>query len=273
MRKLASKLRIGEKLAISFGLVGLLFLLVIWQYHVTFYQSLADYRGLQETYGMGKSHALAIESSMLNARRAEKSFLLDKSMNHVEVVSDNVDAVLREAAELGSVNDKFKPAADRITTLTGIYHQQFLAIVDAWRTQGLDHNSGLQGTFRKAIHELEAIAAKLKVGSLYLQLLQIRRAEKDLGLRREAEYRDKALGLIQGLRDKLTESGLDPNFQEQLNEELDVYHKTFEVYAKLVLDQQDIQGGKGPFRGVTLYGPYSCLFFQYRIIAEKRNSG
>ncbi len=46
------------------------------------------------------------------------------------------------------------------------------------------------------MHELEDLASNFKAGRLYLQLLQIRRGEKDLGLRRELQYQDKVEGLI-----------------------------------------------------------------------------
>ena len=48
--KLTSKLRIGEKIGLGFGLVGLLFLLVIWRYHHTLQGALDNYRVLQEVY-------------------------------------------------------------------------------------------------------------------------------------------------------------------------------------------------------------------------------
>ena len=50
MGRFASKLRIGEKIGFGFGLVGLLFLGVIWQYHNTLHRSLTDYRQLQDIF-------------------------------------------------------------------------------------------------------------------------------------------------------------------------------------------------------------------------------
>jgi hypothetical protein len=43
MDKLLIQLRVGEKIAIGVGLVGLLFLGVIWFYQQTLNQSLTDY--------------------------------------------------------------------------------------------------------------------------------------------------------------------------------------------------------------------------------------
>lgn len=75
MKRLYMQFRIGEKIALSFGLVGLLLLGVIWQYHQTLQSSLSDYKSLQDVFAAKKNHALLIDRHMLEARRAEKDFL------------------------------------------------------------------------------------------------------------------------------------------------------------------------------------------------------
>ena len=75
-----NRLRIGERIGISFGIVGLLFLAVIWQYHSSLERALGDYQMLQDVYEAEETHALAIENSMLEARQSEKDFLLTRDM-------------------------------------------------------------------------------------------------------------------------------------------------------------------------------------------------
>ncbi len=248
MGNLFNKLRIGETIGLSFGLVGLLFLGVIWQYHGTLEQSLADYRRLGQVFEAKKSHALNIGRGILAARRAEKDFLIDRKLEHVEQVQMQVERVLAEAARLVAIDEAGQQTGREITALTKDYHEHFLAVVEAWRTKGLDHNSGLQGKFRDSVHELETQAEHFKVGSLYLQLLQIRRREKDLGLRREQQYEANVLELIQGFREKTTASGLATEIKAELQREIDTYERVFRDYARTVLANQDIAGGKGPFR-------------------------
>ena len=251
MRKLFVKLRIGEKIGIGFGLVGLLFLGVIWQYHQTLQRALADYQQLQEVFGAKKSYALAIEDSMLEARRAEKNFLLSKDERFVAEVAEHVARVLELDAELKKIDTQGALTGQRIDELIETYHRRFLAIAEAWRSKGLDHDSGLQGAFRESVHELEALAGHFKVGGLYLQLLQIRRGEKDLGLRREQQYSGKVLLLLREFEQKTAASELDAGMKQQLRQEIGTYRDAFEEYARGVLAQQDIQGGKGPFRQVA----------------------
>ena len=248
MRKLFVKLRIGEKIGIGFGLIGLLFLGVIWQYHQTLQRALADYQQLQEVLGAKKSYALAIEDSMLEARRAEKNFLLSKDERFVAEVAGHVARVLEQDAELKTVDAQGALTGQRIDELMQTYHRRFLAIAEAWRSKGLDHDSGLQGAFRDSVHQLEALAGHFKVGGLYLQLLQIRRSEKDLGLRREQKYSDKVLRLLGEFERNSAESELDASMKQQLQREIGTYREAFEEYTGRVLAQQDIEGGKGPFR-------------------------
>lgn len=248
MKRLFVQLTIGEKIGFSFGFVGMLFLAVIWQYHITLERSLADYQQLQDVYWKKKGYALEIENSMLEARQSEKAFLLQKDENHAAAVKARADQVLELAAALEQVDTRDSETGRRIGELMRIYNLRFQAIAEAWRIKGLDHNSGLQGAFRDSAHKLEDLAGEFKVDGLYLQLLQIRRAEKDLGLRQELEYRDKVVGLVREFRDKIEVSGLTAAIKAELLRETDAYLKAFENYSLTALSHEDIQGGTGPFR-------------------------
>lgn len=248
MGKIARVLRIGEKIGFGFGLVGAIFLVVIWQYHNTLQQSLADYRSLQSIHVAKKVDMLKIESSMREARRAEKDFLLHRTEDFARDVDTHLRDALLTAADLGGIDPESAPIADRIRGLIEVYREKFQGTVDAWKKKGLDHNSGLQGAFREAAHELEAMAGHFNVDNLYLQLLQIRRGEKDLGLRREQQYLEHVLGLLLEFENKTAASELEESVKTLLLEEIETYRRSFENYASSALSNADIQGGKGPFR-------------------------
>ncbi|WP_177418120.1 HAMP domain-containing protein [endosymbiont of Lamellibrachia barhami] len=248
MSKITRNFRIGEKIGFGFGLVGLIFLLVIWQYHNTLRQSLGDYQRLQSVFVAKKVDMLSIESSMRGARQAERGFLLYRDEAFAREVDRQLQQAQLSAAELGRIDPESVPVADRITELLETYQQKFQATVLDWRKMGLDHNSGLQGTFRDAAHELETMAGHFRVDRLYLQLLQIRRSEKDLGLRREQQYLTRVLDLIHEFERKTAQSQLEEGVKTRLFHEIETYRETFEIYARAVLSDEDIQGGKGPFR-------------------------
>ena len=246
MGKWARKLRIGEKIGFGFGIVGLLFVGVIWGYHNTLQQALTDYRQLHDIHGARKSEAMLIESSMLRAQHAEKSFVLSRDEAYASEVDVNLQQALASVARMRAIGEDSD--WERMGELIGVYGRRFQDVVDAWRLKGLDHNSGLQGAFRDSVHELEDMAEKFKVDRLYLALLQIRRGEKDLGLRREALYRDRVLQLVQDFSAGVAASGLDQDLKARLVHEISIYRETFGQYARTVLGDPQPHAGKGPFR-------------------------
>ncbi len=240
-----TKFRIGEKIGFGFGVVGLLFLGVIWQYHNTLQDALKDYRQLEDVYGVRKAQAMAIENSILRAQREQKNFILSRDESAADAVFANLQQALEADKTLRTVDPD---TANRIEDLVNNYEQRFQSVVAAWRSMGLDHNSGLQGAFRDSAHTMEDMSVQLDVDRLYLLLLQIRRGEKDLGLRREQQYQQKVMQLIRLFSEELAASGLDQNFKRKLLEEVETYRQTFDQYAREVLGDPQPVDGKGPFR-------------------------
>ena len=248
MGKWSRKLRIGEKIGFGFGIVGLLFLGVIWQYHNTLQEALTDYRRLHEVYEARETQAQKIENNMLRAQHAEKRFVLTREESFAEDVLRSIESALEAADEMSAVDSLAAPVAQKLTRLIQDYEKRFRDVVSAWRLKGLDHNSGLQGAFRNSVHELEEMAGELEVDRLYLLLLQIRRGEKDLGLRREVQYRERVMQLIGEFSDEVAASALREGLKTRLFHEIAVYRDTFGDYAKMVLDDPQPHPGKGPFR-------------------------
>ena len=251
MKNFLRNLRIGEKIGLSFGLVGLLFLGVIWQYHTTLNQSNSDYLRLQNVFEARKSHAFRIGHYMAEARRAEKSFLLEREHGYVNMVKQRVEQALEHVSRLAEIDRDNYDTWQRMALLIRTYQQSFLSIVGAWESKGLDHNSGLQGRFRTTVHELEKLAENYKVDQLYLLLLQIRRREKDLGLRREQQYHAQVLFLIDKFKEAVNNSNLNNVLEDQLIRKIESYRLAINIYAQSALKQERIHGGRGPFRKIS----------------------
>ncbi|MET0012381.1 MAG: hypothetical protein ABW085_13460 [Sedimenticola sp.] len=248
MQYFATQLRIGEKIGIGFGIVGLLFLLVTWQFQDTLERSLSDYRQLQNVQAATKDRILAIEVELLQARAAEKLFLMTRDQHHAQRVNEHITAARRESDHLSGIDDKSLKLSEEIDGYLQRYLAHFNNVETAWIRKGLDENSGLQGSFREAVHNLEAMAGNLNSDQLYLDLLQIRRGEKDLGLRREVQYQQRVFGLLGQFETDVKDSGLLPGVREEMLDEISAYRKEFALYAQRVLQGGDLRGGKGPFR-------------------------
>ena len=248
MLRLFNKLRIGEKIGLGFGFVCILFLGVIWQHQMTLKWTLSEYQELLDVFEAKKNFALNMGRFMLAARSAEKDFLIHRKPLYAVQVGQYVGQVQEEAIKLEKIDVEGLETGKRISRLIKNYHNRFEAMVAAWQKKGLDHNSGLQGRFRDRVHEMENLAANFKVGSLYLQLLQIRRAEKDLGLRREKQYFDSVFRLLDEFIKKVNASELKADLKVLLRKEIDVYRQAFIDFAQDILTHNNVKEGKGPFR-------------------------
>jgi len=245
---LANRLRIGEKIVLGFGAVGLIFLGVIFFYHINLRDIVGAYQGLSAVYGARQAHAFAIESQLAAMRSGADRFLLTRDMTFAEGALAQA-AELREAAnELAAIDAASARTANAIGSLSDEFAARFDAIVEAWRIRGLDEDSGLQGAFRRAVHELEERAGHYQVDRLYLLLLQVRRGEKDLGLRREEQYRERVHQLLDAMQAEVAASELRPDTKDALSAEISAYREVFDVYASEVLSGAGTNGGKGPFR-------------------------
>lgn len=247
MDKLSSKLRIGEKIGIGFALVGLLFVGVIWHDHRTLRSVLGDYHQLQAVFEVRKSLAVEIEIEMAAARDAEKSFLIHRQERFASEVDQRLQNLHEKVTALAAVDQQSRQTADEIQRLLRIYEESFHAVADAWRSMGLDENSGIQGAFREKIHRLHELSAQYNVDRLYTVLLQIRRSEKDLALRQDPAYRERVRTMIPELRQLIERSELPDTAKQKLLAELTIYAKTFEPYAESALKASS-GGGTGPFR-------------------------
>lgn len=248
MNKLATRLRIGEKIGLGFGAVGLIFLGVIWYYHLTLNKVVEDYQRLNAVYGERQSHAFAIEHHLGGMLSAAERFLMTRDTDHAGQTRAQAAALSAQAEELADIDAASRLTAGQLQRLTEDFTASFDAIVEAWRARGLDENAGLQGAFRDAAHELEARAGHYNVDQPYLLLLQIRRREKDLGLRRDPQYLQTVQQLLDEMTTSISESDLPQPVKQDISEELSTYRAELDAYAEIVLSGEKIGGGKGPFR-------------------------
>ncbi len=233
-----NNLKMSGKLGWGFGAVGVLFLgcIALQQMAITTTQS--GYEKLLRDDEAMKTHAMRIDSFMLQARRSEKDFLARLDMKYAAKVKEAVDKAIAEAKgwqaiESQSGHKEDMVAARQAEQFLKEYYDAFNAVVANWQTKGLDENSGLQGEFRKAAHELEG-----KVGNnsgLMVGYLTLRRHEKDYLLREDIKYVEKADAAAAGLRAAIDRAA--GGNKAELRGDVDTYMKAFhalvDVNAKL----------------------------------------
>ncbi len=173
-------MKLSTKLAVGFGIIGVVLAAAVGLNQAVIRTVVSGINEtLEEHIAIGNT-AAEIELSLLQARRAEKDYLLRHDPRYAESQRKQVAAMKQLLAKLRSLGQRFAEeepvaAADKIQQLLNRYAAGFDTVVTAWEAKGLDEKSGLQGKFRAAVHALEEHLKGHLVDDLYIDLLQVRR--------------------------------------------------------------------------------------------------
>src|SRR5690606_20771509 len=123
------------------------------------------------------------------------------------------------------------------------YQSTFSEVVKLQQEIGLTPQTGLYGTLRTAVHNVESLLKEYEQASLAVAMLQLRRNEKDFMLRRELRYVETFDTNIVSFNNSLLSSGLDSDIQDKISVLIEQYQKDFKVLVnkeqQLGLTEQD----------------------------------
>ncbi len=190
-----------------------------------------------------------VESTILQLRRNEKDFLQRKDLKYVATFEKNYALLSERMAKLKKLRHNAKVL--RMQEIVKHYSKLFHGVVAAQKVIGLDHQSGLYGRLRDAVHHVEATLFAAKRDSLAVLMLQLRRNEKDFMLRRLPKYIKKFQAnmakLVQNTR---TDSRLKKSERQKILDDLQSYRRDFMALAakteEIGLDHKS--GMMGAFR-------------------------
>ena len=140
-----------------------------------------------------KEKALALDVSMLEARRSEKDFFARKDLSYVDKVKTSAELVKKDAQDIQKfdIPQERKDMAAKIITATNGYENAFLETVELVKTKGLDETQGLQFEMRSAVQAVEADITNQNNDQLMADMLTLRRNEKDYIMRQDVAYQKK----------------------------------------------------------------------------------
>ncbi|MCI0395701.1 MAG: methyl-accepting chemotaxis protein [Chloroflexi bacterium] len=190
-----------------------------------------------------------IEISLLEARRNEKDFFLRYKLDgmeearatYVTAVQSHVAAIHEHAREGAGLAHHAEDATHlaEIEGLVDSYETDFLQAVALVEERG-HRDSGLEGEFREKIHEFEDVIEQAGLPQLTIDMLTIRRHEKDYLLRSDPVYIDQVEGAVAQLKldidavpaDQLSEAD-KTRLKTLADEYLALFQKYVEVDAEL----------------------------------------
>lgn len=194
--------------------------------------------------------------SLLQARRAEKNFLLrwqtegfgTAYTNYVPTYLKEVAAVRKEIGTLtlfaetaattstGDVTQtQYISNINSLTLALNDYVKSFDDLVSAYRKRGFDENTGFQAELRSSASKIETIIfEQAGLEQLGITFLQLRRNEKDYLLRGDQVYIDNINKLVSQMKVEIaTTEQLNLTEKDELVKQLDAYITTFNGLIEL----------------------------------------
>jgi len=166
---------------------------------------------------------------MLQARRNEKDFILRKKEKYVKQHKETTDKML---ATLNKDHEIFAQVASEEVYALAVkdithYNQEFTDLVRRYRDEG-DSKTGIRGKMRSHAHNIEKNIKKWNLSPEFtIQLLNMRRREKDYLLRRDPKYLAKAKNDASKLRKLLNNSDLTTDESNVIRKDLSAYLSLF----------------------------------------------
>ncbi len=153
-------------------------------------RTLADIRDQESRAEIRKEAILRFDSELLQVRRNEKDFLLRKDKRYVDMHGHSMEAAAKRVAFLKEgMTGELQAKYAQIEREFAKYRTAFAEVAKVQTAIGLTQNDGLWGEMRTRARETEEALAAASVDLLTLDLLQMRRNEKDFMLREQpADY-------------------------------------------------------------------------------------
>ena len=198
------------------------------------------------TYLSSDRHAQQVlEEERMQARLAARSLEagaaiqdLHRSVENFLLSRSNADAPNLEERRIHQrliFNDLDK--ADESAAMTSIrglfekYVNSDQRIISLRRTLGLKHDAGIEGQLRHAVHSAENILTAASQDALLVDLLMLRRHEKDFMMRREQRYIDKFNARYEQFQSKLISSDLSSRDRQAVIGFMEDYVEGFQQWT------------------------------------------
>lgn len=173
---------------------------------------------------------LDLERDVLILRKNEKDFFARKDLKYVELHKQSHMAIDSIVPELEKVFKEYGVSTASLESFDrnlNQYQAAFSEVVQLQQEIGLTPKTGLYGTLRAAVHNVETLLKEFDQPALEAAMLQLRRNEKDFMLRRELSYVETFDTNIGKFNDKLHASSIDIDTQRKIEELITQYHKDF----------------------------------------------
>ena len=173
-----------------------------------------------------------LKSHIFELRKYEKDFLLYKKQTYLEgfrQAEQQIDSDLNALLQQLENNDLSTELASELGSSLKSYRTLFSKLAATQIEIGLTPKTGLYGSLRNAVHEVESLAKAQQEYELLFHMLMLRRNEKDFMLRRDMKYLAKFEKNIAKFNNTLNTLQLESG--EEIRNKLAIYEKISGRYS------------------------------------------
>jgi CheY-like chemotaxis protein len=193
-----------------------------------------------------KDKAIGIKSLLQESRKNEKSFLLYKKETYADLVFEDLENIQQYAREVvqrskENGNNEVSTLAENIEGVISSYKETFRNIVDANILKGLTPESGLQGKFRNAAHELfDVHISEHAIADLLIAIIDLNRLEIAYVHSGKKTEQDKFQRAIEAFAKTLASHEMRPTYSTLLNANFQQYRKaTTQHFHEVNIDRKE----------------------------------
>ena len=141
-----------------------------------------------------ENNLITVEKNLIQLRNYQQSFFIQKNMQSANMFEKKYALMMKE---LNNIALKFKESGIQDEKLTHLrkmvhkYNENFKNLVAIRKKIGLTKYEGLYAGLEESVHRLEALLKKNYQLQLQVDMLMLRRSEKDFLLRMDMQYVDK----------------------------------------------------------------------------------
>ncbi len=230
-----SNVKSTTKFYMVFGVVMLLNASALCLYHFALRETSQSFTSLLDAEIAIREHALRADAAMKLCREEELEFVINRDPKWASELSETTENLISQIEGIDAVAKRIgdkesQERAAKVSDQVNKYSNAFSDLAKSFETKGLDHNSGLQGQFRSAVHGLEKELPRFDVGSLHSDLLKLLANEAKFAHLRDTQTRSALLDSIETYRQSLETSSIDSGAKEASLAALSRYESAIDIF-------------------------------------------
>jgi len=191
-----------------------------------------------------------VEADMQAVHAVEQNYLLTHNKQSRDAFYFEQDEMLGELEELNEIMSQLgldTVLLDKLLHDMNKVTLHFTELEQLEQQVGLNENEGIRGRMRNAIHFVEKVFKETQNFQLLVEVLMLRRHEKDFLLRLHNKYVDNFQQVYNALFSAIDQANLSKTKRAEVKQNLNVYADQFSllVDSKRKLGLSDVEGVRG----------------------------